>query len=340
MQSDMPTASSAKASDGYSAESYITIAKAKDLVSVLRQLLQKTVQQAAADEPASKKAKRLPLGDEKDADAGPVSGSVRMEILLKKIPLNKTTYINVIGPLPHPWKYESADIDVCLIVKDLDPRKSLPDRELDLETTRAHYREKLADAGFSEDFLTHRLMILPMRELLTEFKEREAKGRLAAAYHVFLADRRLMANKFSGLKTFLGKQFWIDKKRVPLPIDLKQEGSSLKQEVLRGLDSTDLYVSGRGSSETIEVGLLSQTDAELAYNLMFVLQRVRQTFGPNVSCLRLGVSSISGSSSSDSQSYLIPFFVDMDSANELTNEQICPRTRALNGMNPFEVAGK
>lgn len=327
---------------GYSKESYITIPKAKELVTVLRQLVWNQVQKGKDVEPVKKKAKRrLPLGED-DAGAGidSLTGTVKLEIQLKKIPLNKTTFINVIGPLPHPWKYESPDVDVCLIVKDLNPRKSLPDRELDLETTRAHYLSLLEDAGFPSDFLSHRLMILTMRELLTEFQEREAKSKLSGAYQVFLADRRLMANKFSGLKTFLGKHFWFTRKRVPLPVDLKTETSSLRQELVKALDSTTLYVSGRGSAETIEIGLLSQSDAELAYNLMFVLKRVMQIFGSNVSCLRLGVSSIGSMSPSESQSHLIPFFVDMSSANLVSNEEICLRTRALNGIDPFEVAGK
>lgn len=331
--------SSNMTSPGHSEDSYITTTKAEELVVVLRQLVQKMAQKQS-EEPAAKKAKPLPLSEEAD-EKSLVSESVNLEIQLKKIPLNKTTFINVIGPLPHPWKYESADIDVCLIVKDLNPRKSLPDRDLDLETTRTHYRSMLEDAGFSQDFLTHRLVIMPMRELLTEFKEREAKGKLAAAYNVFLADKRLMANKFSGLQTFLGKQFWSVQKRVPIPIDLSQDGTSLKEEVIRALASTSLYVTGRGSSETIEIGLMSQTEEELAANLIFALKRVAQVFGSNVSCLRLGACSTGGCSSpSDSQSYLIPFFIDMKSGNELTDEQICTRTSALNGLNPFEVVGK
>lgn len=323
--------------DGHSPQSYITIKKAKEVVSVLKQYLKKSGKGAQSSEPVKKKAKVLPLGDEEQSSSSDAGGSVILYIQMKKIPLNKTTYINLLGPLPHAWKYENPDIDVCLIVKDLNPLKSLPDRELDLETTKEHYRTRLEEAGFDRDFLSHRLMILPMRELLTEFSEREAKSRLAASYKVFLADRRLVANKFSGLKRFLGKQFWSDHKRIPAPVDLKPDGAALKQEVIKALDCTELYVTGRGSSETVEIGLLSQSEAELAYNLMFVLKGVQEILGSNVSCLRLGVAT---SDDPNPCSFPIPFFFDMSSGNALSDHQICRQTRALNGINPFEVASK
>lgn len=323
--------------DGYSPDSYITIAKAKETVRVLKQFIKRSVK---VSEPEKKKAKRLPLGEEEHVSDSGYDGTVVLDINMKKIPLNKTTFIHSIGPLPSPWKFECPDIDVCLIVKDLDPLKSLPDRELDLETTKQFYRTRLEEAGFDKDFLSHRLMILPMRELLTEFGSYAAKRKLAASYGVFLADRRLMANKFSCLKSFLGKQFWSEYKRVPFPVDLAKEGPALKVELMRALDCTALYIQGRGSQESVQIGLLSQPDAELAYNLTFVLKEVHQILGPNVSYLRLGVATAGDTSSANPCPFPIPFFFDMNSANDVSDQQICRRTRALNGINPFEVASK
>ena len=133
----------------------------------------------------------------------------------------------------------------------LTRRIPLKDRELDLEQTRDVYRKKLEEAGFDEDFLNHRLVILPMRQLLTEYTEYEAKGNLVNAYDVFLADKTLMKSKVSGLNTFLGKKFWFDRKKIPIPVNLKLEKQDLYQEMKRVLNSTEMPVTGRGQKLSV-----------------------------------------------------------------------------------------
>ena len=157
---------------------------------------------------------------------------------------------------PYSFKFETDTIDVCLIVKDPDPRKPLKDRELDLENTREIYREALIEAGFNDDFINNRLAILPMRELLTEYREYEAKSKLSKAYDVFLVDKKLMANKFSGLKKFLGTHFWKTHKKIPFPVDLSLRGQELENALTVTLASTALYVTGQGSTCSVTIGFV------------------------------------------------------------------------------------
>lgn len=335
------TGTASSKEDGFSEKSFITLQKGKETVTVFkeyhRRLIKatggspskKTPSKTTTTDPPTKKIKKeLPLGEEDEEEAIPFN-YVLLDISFKKIPLNKTTYINWIGPLPHPWKFETPSLDICLIVKDPDPKNAKPDRDLDLEETRTFYRDKLEEAGFDEDFLNHRLLILPMRELLTNYMEPEAKGKLVSAYDIFLADKRLMKSKYSGLKTFLGNKFWIKEKKVPNVVDLKKEGGELREEIIRALDQTDLYISGRGQEESVCIGVSSQPDAQLAYNLVHILTQVKETFKNNVQCLKLRMNRASAGS------LPFPIFVDMASPNEISEEDIAPRTNPLKGLKAF-----
>lgn len=323
-----------KRKNGYSEKSYITIDKAKEATTVLKEFLKKSQDLATQEE--SKKVSVKPKIRLEDIEGGSEEAmmhcSVILHIVLKKIPLNRSTYINRIGPLPHPWRFETPTLDICLIVRDLDTKNPLKDRELDLELTRTAYREKLETAGFDEDFLNHRLAILPMRELLTEYIESQAKGNLVTAYDVFLADQTLMKSKVSGLNTFLGNKFWVKRKKVPIPINLKLTGHELKEEVMRALDSTELPVTGNGGSLSCKIASLTQSPQAIAYNLLTVLSSVRGIFDKNVSTLSLGVSSGS--------SFQLPFFVDYGSPNDIQEEEIAPKRKRTNEeKEAFKVKG-
>lgn len=303
---------------GYSDASYITLAKAKKATSVFKEYFEK--KNAAADEVGEKKKKKIKLDLEEDhSDA-----KVILEVIFKRIPLNKTTFINRFGPLPYPWKGTSDSVTVCLLVKDLEPKKDLPDRELDLENTREHYREKLLNSGLDPEFIQNRLVIMPMRQLMTEFKEHEAKNKLAMAYDVFLADRKLMRSKFSTLKNFLGSAFWVKNKKVPSIVDVSSDESKVKESFESALDSTCLFISGRGSSESVIIGLHGQSSASLAYNLIFVLQKIKSIYNENVSSLSLKLSS--------DNSFSLPLFYDLASPNQLSTDKIAPRTAPLEGV--------
>jgi len=118
-----------------------------------------------------------------------------------------------------------------------------------LDTTKSHYRELLEKLDSSE-YVNE---ILPMRELRNEYKVYEAKQKLCNAFNLFLCDKKLMHNKFDYLSLFLGKTFWIDGKKVPIPIDLTD--TNLKSQLQLKLNQTQLYLSGKGNTSVVNIGI-------------------------------------------------------------------------------------
>jgi len=175
------------------------------------------------------------------------------------------------------------------------------------------------------DFLKQRVTVMPMRELLTEYKSVDAKRRLVNGFDLFMADHSLMNNKFKELIQFLGAKFWHAKK-VPIPLDLKAfNGKALGDEIERILSGTELYVSGNGVSQSVKIGLISMSDRELAENLSFVLAEIRKRYDRNVCVLRLKTE----------KSMAVPFYCDLESANELDNgRDLAPRSKTLKESNP------
>lgn len=300
-------------------DSYISKAHAVETVKTFKLYLEKMVDNTKRSQSKDKKTKLkkkpLPLepADDELTHIGITATSkVLLQIDLKKIPLNKTTYINRI-PVPHHW-YEVANLDICLIVKDLNPKEPLKDRELDLNSTKDFYREKLINCGLKQE-LIDRINILPMRELITEFKENEAKNKLAKSYDIFLADRSLMNNKFKFLNTFLGKHFWIKEKKMPVPLRLKgSDNDSLKNDIMNALSETSLYISGKGSSISVQFGVIKQCINDIADNLDTVLKFVHNLFHSNVATLRIkGPNTLA-----------IPFFADFGLKREIDVKKACP----------------
>ncbi len=120
---------------------------------------------------------------------------------------------------------------------------------ISLDITKSHYKE-LLEKQESNQLIDE---ILPMRELRNEYKVFEAKQKLCNAFDVFLCDRKLMHNKFDYLPLFLGKTFWLDSKKVPIPIDL--DDNNLKSQLELKLNQTFLYLSGKGNTSTVNIGI-------------------------------------------------------------------------------------
>lgn len=254
-------------------------------------------------EERSRKKKKTPLLSSNSTDPSYLlrtNEKVRLLITFKQTPPNRSTYINQFGPLPHPY-YKVADLTVCLIVRDLKPKTPLKDRELDLQMTRDKYRQKLLQCGLSEDLINHRLYILPMRELLTEYRVPDLKNKLVKSYDIFLADRTLMNNKNKLLSRFLGSPFWINKKKFPVPVNVSKNGSLLRREVQKALAKVPLYITGHGPHSSMLVGYTNQPQEDLIDNLSFCLERLYDKFKDSVQILRL----------KSSKSPPIPFYADV-----------------------------
>ena len=281
--------------------------KVKEVITVFKKYSDKLADKAKKEnEKGSKSVKKMSLFDLDDENdkwlqmAGyRKNDKMFLTITLKKTPTNCSTYINLIGPLPHPY-HNLTDATICLIVKDLNPKEKNEDRELELRLTREHYKDKLLEAGFDSDFIKQRLYILPMKELLTEYKVQEVKSKLTSNYDIFLTDKSLVDNKFKTLPLFLGAKFWIIKKKFPLPVRLHNT-SMLKNEIENALSKTTFYITGNGPNVTIQFGIFKQSIDDLTDNLMFVLQQLYRIMKTNVQILKI----------KSLRSIAIPFYADL-----------------------------
>lgn len=295
---------------------FVSIKKSTAAVKALKTYLEAL---SKPEDDGKKAKKKLPLGDDVADGLQPVY----LQVDFKKIPTNATTFVNRFGPLPCPWIVDHSDAEICFFVRDPEPKKPLTDRELDLQNTRDHYMNILRETGLSDDFLTNRLTIMPMRELLTEYKSHDAKRRLVNGFDVFLADKTLMNNKFKELNQFLGVKVW-QQKKVPVPIDLKKRGTELGAEIISTLEKTDFHVSGRGSSQSVVIGLLKQGAIDLGKNLNYILVELKKLYNRNVATLRIKTET----------SMAIPFYCDLESANELDPNELAPKSATLQESNP------
>lgn len=265
-------------------QTYVVSAKLTESLSVVRKL---------QDLHTTKKSEKKDLFESDNS-------FVSLQVDLKKIPANYTTFIHTIS-LPAHWRHALA-IDTCLIVPDLN-REPLEDRDLDLEETKAKYMDILEEADASELIKE----ILPMRQLRNEFRPPALRQKLSSEFNIFLCDRKLLQNKYSFLSRFLGKAFWVDHKKVPLMIDFSVERTDLRRQIEEKLNQTNLYVSGKGSSLSVCVGSLEQKPKDLLANLQAILNKVNDIFGDNVRALTVKTA----------KSDAVTFYMDLASSNAI-----------------------
>lgn len=278
--------------------SYVDRNQVVEVVSALLKVLLKLQE----DRMKKKKKKQPLLSVNTDDGKNLLKSNEKVELMItfKQTPPNRSTYINQFGPIPHPY-HDVADHTTCLIVRDLNPKTPLKDRELDLQLTKDKYSKKLLESGLSEDFVNHRLFILPMRELLTEYRIHDLKNKLVKSYDTFLAERTLISNKNSLLSRFLGSPFWIKKKKFPIPVDTGEQKGSLRREIQSALSKVPLYITGHGPHSSMVVGYTNQSQDELVDNLLFCLQKINEKFADTVQILRL----------QSTKTPSIPFYADL-----------------------------
>ncbi|XP_015789815.1 uncharacterized protein LOC107366709 [Tetranychus urticae] len=306
-------------------ETYVERTKIDEVVRVFKNYAAKSVEKVkenSLNETNVKKKKINLLSVEEQEDkflqlAGfSMDDKMHLQITLKVPPTNMTTYIHNFRPVPHPF-HDLVDATICLIVIDKS-HQPLKDRELDLRLTRDFYTQKLLTAGVDEDLVKHRLFILPMRELLTEYRLPQMKRRLATSYDVFLADTRLIKNRFKLLPSFLGQKFWVEKKKFPTGVVLKHKGSSLKHSFERALRTATLYMTGHGVDTSIQFGVFKQPEQHLADNLEFILRNVYKIYGNCVQILKI----------KSKASLAVPFYADLTKPIS-SLKKLIPRTPRL-----------
>jgi len=299
--------------------------KVKEVITVFKKYADKLAEKAKnAADVAPKSSKKMSLFDmDTETDKWLQMAGYRkndkmlLAITMKKTPTNRSTFINLIGPLPYSY-HDLTDSTICLIVKNINRKEKNEDRELELRLTREYYKDKLLEAGFDSDFVNQRVYILPMKELLTEYNVPELRSKLVSQYDVFLAESSLINNKFKTLPTFLGSKFWMIKKKFPLPVCFYKT-SKIKREIMNALAKTSFYITGHGPDVTIQFGVFKQSVEHLTDNLMFVLQELYRLMKTNVQILK--VKSL--------RSIAIPFYADLRPVKLKEFDDNLPKSKPL-----------
>ncbi|XP_019163172.1 PREDICTED: ribosomal L1 domain-containing protein 1-like [Ipomoea nil] len=175
-------------------------------------------------------------GDEEDND-----DLIYLVLTLKKIPPKDLSPVSnpIKIPLPHPLQSFS---DICLIVGD-KPTQVLCNP---IKTTLASeaVQKKIKSLGIP---ITR---VLKLSKLKSDFKSFEAKRKLNESHDLFLADKRVVHL----LPGVLGKQFYKNKKRVPVPVELKGNGNWKEEMNAAAACKSTLLCFGSGTCTAVKVG--------------------------------------------------------------------------------------
>ncbi|ESP00021.1 hypothetical protein LOTGIDRAFT_113219, partial [Lottia gigantea] len=192
---------------------------------------------------------------DKKLDLVDVPKKINLVVTLKKIPkTDKATTIEL--KLPRSSSYGNQS--VCLFVKDLDK----DDREF--EKTKYHYQDLLKSAGLKEipD-------IIPIKELLLEYKAFEAKRNLSNMYDVFLTDSRVA----KVLPRILGKHFY-GRKRIPKRVLM--DAKPLKKEILNAIKRVNYVMSMKGSSSMVTIAHRKMSARDVFVNVMAAVKQISE----------------------------------------------------------------
>jgi len=151
--------------------------------------------------------------------------------------------------IPHAL-LSPATTTVCLIVKD-------PQR---------HFKDLVTSAGLSS-VVTR---VIGVGKLRKKYKAYENRRQLLGSHDVFLADDRIITM----LPTALGKAFYRQTSKIPLPVPLAAGNDSptyLKNQVEKALNSTYVHLS-LAATTSIRVALSSMTPEQVVENIVRVVE--------------------------------------------------------------------
>jgi len=176
--------------------------------------------------------------------------------VLHKIP-NLVNDKQIFCKLPHPIHGE-LEPEVCLIVKDADPKKK-KDRDFD-KSVRKY--QQLVNKHNLSSVIKH---ILPIRQLKLEFRNFETKRKLCTSFDMFLADKCLHDILYNGSK--LGVEFR-KRKKMPIEVELENEKKDLESTVKDiVLNSTAINFNGKGALIDIKAFSSTHSVTQILENL-------------------------------------------------------------------------
>lgn len=193
---------------------------------------------------------------EKDRDDGAAqlfddAATIYLNLALKKTPA-KGSNKPIAVAIPHSLY---ADTSICVITKD--PKQETKDK---LDTITGDFTE-----------INEVLSVTELRKNYSRFKD---KRELVESHDLFLADDRVTRL----LPPLLGAKFF-NKKKQPIPVELKKKGEALLKELTKARDATYMYIS-TGPSLSIKIAKSSfsktQTAANIVEGIKNAVQKVPQ----------------------------------------------------------------
>ncbi|CAH9056951.1 unnamed protein product [Cuscuta epithymum] len=221
-----------------------TVRKAVNALLKWRKLQSKTTSQGVGEE-------------EEDIDGG--GGFIYVVVTLMKTPPKNLSPASdpIRIPLPHGLIPFS---NICLIVGDK------PTQVLNSRTTLSSdaVQKKIKSLGAP---ITR---ILKLSKLKSDYRSFDAKRKLLESHDLFLADKRVV----HFLPDVLGKQFYRNKRRVPVPVELKGD-RNWKEEIEVACRSC-LLCFGTGTCSVVKVGREAMGSGEIVENVMAAIDGIAE----------------------------------------------------------------
>ncbi|KAI3453242.1 hypothetical protein Pfo_009905 [Paulownia fortunei] len=178
---------------------------------------------------------------------------IYLSITLKKVPPKGYTLTPQRIPLRHSLlSQDYSSLNLCLIV---DGKK--------ITSEAAH--KILAAQGIP--LIKH---VLKLSKLKSDYKSFDSKKNLYDSFDGFFAAKSVVPL----LPNVLGKVFFKKKRKIPVPVDLRADGSNWKEEIERACKSSLLCLSG-GTCSLVRVGRWGVTEGkEIVENVVEAIDRV------------------------------------------------------------------
>ncbi|KAL3824266.1 hypothetical protein ACJIZ3_020295 [Penstemon smallii] len=166
--------------------------------------------------------------------------SIYLSLTLKKAPPQQLTLTPHRIPLRHSLLPKThSQLNFCLIV---DGKK--------IKSEAAHKILKNQNFPFT-------LKVMKLSKIKSDYKSFETKKKLHDSFDLFFAAKGVVPF----LPMVLGKVFYSKKRKVPVTVDLKADGSNWKEEIERASNSSLLFLSS-GTCSAVRVGKWGVTEGQ------------------------------------------------------------------------------
>ncbi|KAK6146633.1 hypothetical protein DH2020_020502 [Rehmannia glutinosa] len=212
------------------------------------------------------------ISDEEEQQQEEGDDFIYLSVTLKKAPSKIHTLTPHRIPLRHSLlSPDYSSLNICLIV---DGKR--------ITSESAH--KVLAAQGIP--FIKH---VFKISKLKSDYKSFESKKKLYDSFDVFFAAKNVVPL----LPTVLGKVFYKKKRKIPVPVYLKADGSNWKEEIEMAFKSSLLCLSS-GTCSVVRVGKWGVTESKEIVENVFeaidgILEIVPKKWG-GIKCFHLKFS--------------------------------------------------